>query len=100
MLFSVQSMSSTMYFDLGAGTEAIVNRYDILFWKSWRVGRANASRSVEEIAKKRGISMAQVALAWSFGKEGVSAPIVGTTSLENLRELIGKSFVLSRLELI
>jgi len=43
---------------------------------------------VEEIAKKRGISMAQVAIAWISNKEGVSAPIVGTTSLENLYDLI------------
>lgn len=63
--------------------------------------------SVEEIAKKKGISMAQVAVAWSLGKEGectaltvqivlfsnsaigVSAPIVGTTSLKNLEDLLG-----------
>jgi len=43
---------------------------------------------VEEIAKKRNISMAQVAIAWISNKEGVSAPIVGTTSLENLYDLI------------
>jgi len=60
-------MTDTM---LRESTEKIVNR-------------------VEEIAKKRGISMAQVALAWSMGKEGVSAPVVGTTSLENLMDLIG-----------
>ncbi|KAK0473876.1 aryl-alcohol dehydrogenase [Armillaria novae-zelandiae] len=44
---------------------------------------------VEEIAKKRGISMAQVAVAHSMGKEGISAPIVGTTSVANLKDLIG-----------
>ncbi|KAK0455341.1 aryl-alcohol dehydrogenase [Desarmillaria tabescens] len=44
---------------------------------------------VEEIAKKRGISMAQVAVAYSMGKEGISAPIVGTTSVANLEDLIG-----------
>ncbi|KAJ7168463.1 Aldo keto reductase [Mycena filopes] len=43
---------------------------------------------VEEIAKKRGISMAQVSVAWMLGKEGVSAPIVGTTSLKNLHDII------------
>ncbi|KAJ7741514.1 NADP-dependent oxidoreductase domain-containing protein [Mycena maculata] len=43
---------------------------------------------VEEISKKKGASMAQVALAWAMVKDGVSAPIVGSTSLENLRELI------------
>lgn len=40
--------------------------------------------------------MAQVALAWAMGKEGVSAPIVGTTSLQNLAELIGESFFVSQ----
>ncbi|SJK98965.1 related to voltage-gated potassium channel subunit beta-1 channel subunit beta-1) [Armillaria ostoyae] len=44
---------------------------------------------VEEIAKKRGISMAQVAVSYSMGKEGISAPIVGTTSVANLKDLIG-----------
>lgn len=43
---------------------------------------------VEEIANKRGVSMAQVAVAWTLSKEGVSAPIVGTTSLKNLEDII------------
>jgi len=33
--------------------------------------------------------MAQVALAWLMAQDGVSAPIVGTTSLENLTDLLG-----------
>jgi aryl-alcohol dehydrogenase-like predicted oxidoreductase len=61
--------------------------------------------SVESVAKKMNISMAQVATAWSLSKEGrtildlrlfslnlgagVTAPIVGTTSVQNLEELIG-----------
>jgi len=44
---------------------------------------------LEEIAKKKGASMAQIALAWVMQKEGVSAPIVGTTSLDNLKDLLG-----------
>lgn len=61
---------------------------------------------VEEIAKKKGISMAQVAVAWILSKDGassylavallilmlrrivVAAPIVGTTSVDNLHEII------------
>ncbi|KAF8188849.1 NADP-dependent oxidoreductase domain-containing protein [Mycena galopus ATCC 62051] len=43
---------------------------------------------VEEVAKKRGISMAQVAIAWVLSKDGVSAPIVGTTSLDNLADIV------------
>lgn len=53
----------------GGGTNDIVNR-------------------VEEIAKKKGISMAQVAVAWCLSKEGVTAPIVGTTKFENLQDII------------
>ncbi|TFK55393.1 Aldo keto reductase [Heliocybe sulcata] len=45
--------------------------------------------TVEEIARKKGISMAQVATAWSLSKDGVTAPIVGTTSLKNLEDIIG-----------
>lgn len=34
--------------------------------------------------------MAQVALAWSLSKAYITAPVVGTTSLEKLQELVGK----------
>ena len=33
--------------------------------------------------------MAQIALAWILAKPGVTAPIVGTTSLDNLKDLLG-----------
>ncbi|KAH8818660.1 NADP-dependent oxidoreductase domain-containing protein [Flagelloscypha sp. PMI_526] len=46
-------------------------------------------KRVEKVAKDRGITMAQVALAWTMGKEGVSAPIVGTSSIANLKDLLG-----------
>ncbi|KAK7031064.1 hypothetical protein VNI00_013664 [Paramarasmius palmivorus] len=45
-------------------------------------------KRVEELASKKGVSMAQVSLAWVLNRDGVSAPIVGTTSLENLYELL------------
>ncbi|KAF9442995.1 Aldo/keto reductase [Macrolepiota fuliginosa MF-IS2] len=53
----------------GPGTEEIVKR-------------------VEEVAKKRGISMAQVSVAWTLSRHEVTAPIVGTTSLKNLEDII------------
>jgi len=43
-------------------------------------------RRVEELAKKKGVKMAQVAVAWSLKR--VTAPIVGTTKLQNLKEMI------------
>ncbi|KAF7366037.1 Aldo/keto reductase [Mycena venus] len=58
------------YFTLGAGSKDIVNR-------------------VEKVAQKHGATMAQVSLAWLMTKEGVTAPIVGTTSLKKLEDLLG-----------
>ncbi|CDO77777.1 hypothetical protein BN946_scf185041.g9 [Trametes cinnabarina] len=43
---------------------------------------------VEELAKKKGVSMAQIAMAWILSKPGVTAPIIGTTSLKNLEDSI------------
>jgi aryl-alcohol dehydrogenase-like predicted oxidoreductase len=40
--------------------------------------------AVERVAKLRGATMAEVALAWLLGRPGVSAPIVGATKLEHL----------------
>ncbi|KAJ1305387.1 hypothetical protein OPQ81_000402 [Rhizoctonia solani] len=44
---------------------------------------------VEAIAKSKGISMAQVAIAWSLSKDGMTAPIIGTTNLNNLEDIVG-----------
>ncbi|EMD34216.1 hypothetical protein CERSUDRAFT_117115 [Gelatoporia subvermispora B] len=52
-------------------------------------GTATIINRVEELAKKKGASMAQISIAWSLSKEGVTAPIVGTTSLKNLEDIIG-----------
>ena len=35
--------------------------------------------------------MAQISLAWMLTKPGVSAPIIGTTSLANLEDILGES---------
>ncbi|KAI0760985.1 NADP-dependent oxidoreductase domain-containing protein [Trametes elegans] len=43
---------------------------------------------VEELAKKKGVSMAQIATAWILAKPGVTAPIIGTTSLKNLEDIL------------
>jgi len=44
--------------------------------------------AVEAIAKKKGISMAQVALAWSLHSKYVCAPIIGINSTERLDDLL------------
>ncbi|KZP19302.1 Aldo keto reductase [Athelia psychrophila] len=56
-------------------------------------GQAEADKTVvnrlEEVAKRLNASMAQTALAWLASKPGVTAPIVGTSSIANLRDLLG-----------
>ena len=47
--------------------------------------------SVEELSKKKGVSMAQIAVAWCLSKPHVTAPIVGTTSLSNLEDILGEN---------
>jgi len=44
--------------------------------------------SVEELAKKKGVKMAQIAVVWSLKR--VTAPIVGATKLRYLKEMIGE----------
>jgi aryl-alcohol dehydrogenase (NADP+) len=43
---------------------------------------------VGDVAAKRGVPRAQVALAWVLAKPGVSAPIIGATKLEHLDDAI------------
>lgn len=57
---------------LAPGTQAVVER-------------------VEELAKKKGISMARLSLAWMLTKDAVSAPIIGSTKIEKLEDAVGKS---------
>ena len=45
-------------------------------------------RRVGEIAQRRGVPNAQVALAWVLQKPGITAPIVGATKTEQLKDLI------------
>ncbi|KAI0041444.1 Aldo/keto reductase [Auriscalpium vulgare] len=66
-----------------AGNDVWVNEY------TKEPGNLAVVQRVEELAKKYNKNMAQIALAWMLTKDVVSAPIVGTTSLEKLSDLIG-----------
>ncbi|EMA07529.1 aldo/keto reductase [Haloferax denitrificans] len=43
---------------------------------------------VEELADEMGVSMAQIGLAWQLSKDGVTAPIYGTSSVEHLEDAV------------
>lgn len=45
-------------------------------------------RRVGEVAGERGVSRAQVALAWLLDRDGVTAPIVGSTREAHLAEAV------------
>ena len=44
--------------------------------------------AVAQVARQRGVGPAQIAIAWLLGKSDVSAPIIGTSRLEQLEDPI------------
>jgi aryl-alcohol dehydrogenase-like predicted oxidoreductase len=44
--------------------------------------------AVEAVARKRGVPMAEVGLAWLLAKPGVTAPIIGATKLSHLASAV------------
>ena len=51
-------------------------------------GGETVNERVEELATEKDRSMAQIALAWLLHKETVTAPIVGTSSVEHLEDAV------------
>jgi aryl-alcohol dehydrogenase (NADP+) len=43
---------------------------------------------VTDLARKRGVSNAQIALAWMLHKPGITAPIIGATKPHHLQEAV------------
>lgn len=57
------------------------------------------NEKIQEIAEKRGVSMAIVAIAWSLRKEYVTAPIVGMGKIDRVKEAVeAVNFELSKEE--
>ncbi|KAI0790138.1 aryl-alcohol dehydrogenase [Irpex lacteus] len=74
---------------LGARDNTVRGAYDLMIKGYSGAGLTEIIKRVEDLAKAKGITMAQVALAWILSKDGVSAPIVGTTNLDNLKDILG-----------
>ena len=51
-------------------------------------GGAEINERVRELAAEKGVTMAQIAIAWLLNKDWVDTPIVGTTSVEHLEEAV------------
>jgi aryl-alcohol dehydrogenase-like predicted oxidoreductase len=60
-------------------------------WRPWVLDPEEGAEIIErvqELAADRGVTMAQIALAWLLHKDRVDAPIVGTTSVEHLEDAV------------
>jgi aryl-alcohol dehydrogenase-like predicted oxidoreductase len=51
-------------------------------------GGREINERVEELAADKGVSMAQIALAWLLHQEWVDAPIIGASSIEHLEDAV------------
>ncbi|KAH8655039.1 NADP-dependent oxidoreductase domain-containing protein [Tricladium varicosporioides] len=54
----------------------------------WTEADKKINQKIEEIAEKRGTSMAVVAMAWSLSKPFMTAPIVGMSKIERVNEAV------------
>jgi aryl-alcohol dehydrogenase-like predicted oxidoreductase len=58
------------------------------------------NEKIEAIAKKRGTSMAIIAIAWSLSKPYMTAPILGMSKVERIKEAVeAVNFELSKEEI-
>jgi aryl-alcohol dehydrogenase-like predicted oxidoreductase len=51
-------------------------------------GGREVNERVQELADEKGVSMAQIALAWQFHKEWVTTPILGISSVDHLEAAV------------
>ena len=51
-------------------------------------GGPEINEHVEQLAEDKGVTMAQISLAWLLHQDAVDAPIVGTTSVEHLEQAV------------
>jgi aryl-alcohol dehydrogenase-like predicted oxidoreductase len=81
------------------GTQTNRSNYDVFgarFFSLENQSDLEIIRRVGNIAEKRGVSRAQIALAWIFGKPFITSPIVGFTKLSHLESAVeALSIVLS-----
>lgn len=68
----------------GSSTRATTDPFAKQFEKELTEGDKETLRRVSEIAKKKDVTPAQIAIAWLLTKPYVSAPVVGVTKIENV----------------
>jgi aryl-alcohol dehydrogenase-like predicted oxidoreductase len=72
---------------------AEVDRFTKLLYDKTLESDTRVLERVDALAKKRGVSNAQISLAWLLHKPGVVAPIIGATKLVHLEDAIAAASV-------
>jgi 1-deoxyxylulose-5-phosphate synthase len=73
------------------GTETkrgTTDRYNKSMYEDTQGGAPEVVAAVEKVAQARGVSMAQVAMAWVLAKPEVTSPIVGVSKMQHLDDAI------------
>lgn len=66
----------------------------------WTDTDKKINEKIEEIAKKRGVSMAIISIAWSLSKPFMTSPIIGMSKVERMLEAVeAVNFELSKEEI-
>ena len=68
---------------------AKTDHYQKVLYKATEAADKDVIDQVERIAADRGVPQAQVALAWLYSKDNISAPIVGATRMQHLDDAVG-----------
>lgn len=72
----------------GTETATTRGRTDTISHAMYNAGDYTVVERVGELARQRGVSSAQIALAWLLHKPAVSAPIVGASKMPQLEEAV------------
>jgi len=70
------------------GTTTLRSEHDTFASQLYEDGDRRIVEQVAAVADERGVSRAQVALAWVLGKDAVSAPIIGATKPHHLEDAV------------
>lgn len=95
-----QEIGVIPYYGLASGFLTGKYRSEADFGKSPRGGRMSAYlnergkrilAALDDVAARKGVSLAQVALAWLMARPGLTAPIASATSLEQMADLVAST---------
>lgn len=74
--------------DAQATSRAGLDKYQATLYAATETADCNVIEAVGQVASRRGIPRAQVALAWLLAKPGVTAPIIGATRPDHLDDAV------------